>query len=379
MFRLNKVVGACLASGVAVVVGVAFSLLMVGSSRAETHRGEVWLPYFVEGASQRVARAEGMFISEGELRALPTSGGAWNNLLDWAGESAANPELKDQNDDTDAVVVAKALVYARTGQAVYREQVIEAIERVMGSERGSGILAVARNLAGYVIAADLVKLDGATDARFRAWLEEVRFQVFDGQGPDLSLVSCHEERPNNFGTHCGTSRIAAALYLGDEGEVQRAANVFRGWLGDRNAYRGFKFGSDLSWHCDPNQPVGINPADCQKEGKTLSGVLPDDQRRGGSYSWPPPKENYVWEALQGALGQAYLLERQGYDPFGWSEQGLLRATGWLYETASFGANGDDSGLPWLIDARYGTGFASNAAHPGKNGLGFYDWLTSANR
>lgn len=360
------------------MAAISAGLFTAGRSEAQDGTEQTWLPLFISGSTFQPTGGEGILASPTDLAALPTSGPAWQNLLNWAGESAANPDIGDQNDQTDAVVVAKALVYARTGQSQYRQQVIAAIMEAMGTESGSGILAVARNLAAYVIAADLVRLDVEDDVVFRAWLEGVRFEVFDGKGPDLSLVSCHEQRPNNFGTHCGTSRLAAALYLGDEAEVQRAANVFRGWLGDRSAYAGFNFGSDLTWHCDPDRPVGINPSNCSKDGRPLGGVLPDDQRRAGSYQWPPPKENYVWEALQGAVTQAYILERQGYDSFGWSNQALHRAVRWLYMDADFQAGNDDTGTVWLINNVYSANFelGSSAARPGKNGLGFYDWLTS---
>jgi hypothetical protein len=153
--------------------------------------------------------------------------------------------------------------------------------------------------------------------------------------------------------------------------------VFRGYLGDRAAYAGFNYGSDLSWQCDPNQPVGINPAACQKDGLLIDGVLPDDQRRGGPFTWPPPKENYAWEALQGVVAQARMLERAGYPAFSWQNQAILRAASWLNLQAQFPAHGDDSAIPWLINHVYGTSFPADApARPGKNGLGFYDWFTA---
>lgn len=367
----------CLVATIGIACLYAGQALAAGRGQVEGGTEETWLPLFTSSRTLRPVAGEDIFIDRSEALTLPTSGAAWRNLLDWAGESAANPDISDQNDQTDAVVMAKALVYARTGQSQYRDDVVKAVMDAMGTERGSGILAVARNLAAYVIAADIVGLDDADDAEFRAWLKDVRFRVFDGSGPDLSLVTCHEERPNNFGTHCGTSRLAAALYLGDEDEVQRAATVFRGWLGDRSAYAGFNFGSDLSWHCDPTRPVGINPSNCSKDGRPVGGVLPDDQRRAGSYSWPPPKENYVWEALQGAVAQAYILERHGYDAFSWSDEALLRAVRWLYMDADFRAGNDDTGTVWLINDVYGANYeTASTARPGKNGLGYYDWLAA---
>jgi hypothetical protein len=209
------------------------------------------------------------------------------------------------------------------------------------------------------------------DARFRPWLAAVRHASFD----DRTLISTHEQRPNNWGTHAGAARIAAALYLGDAADLSRAATVFRGWLGDRSAYAHFNFDDDLSWQCDPLHPVPVNPPGCGIAGHLVDGVLTEDQRRGGSFAWPPPKEDYVWEALQGAVAQAWMLERAGYPAFGWQNQALLRAVTWLHQQANFPAQGDDTGIPWLINAVYGTSFPTHSpARPGKNGLGFYQWL-----
>ena len=106
--------------------------------------------------------------------------------------------------------------------------------------------------------------------------------------------------------------------------------------------------------------------------------MPDDQRRGGSFTWPPPKENYAWEALQGAVAQARMLELAGYPAFFWGNQALLRAVQWLHESANFPAEGDDTGTPWQINDVYGTSFPTETpARPGKNGLGFYDWIAGS--
>ena len=87
----------------------------------------------------------------------------------------------------------------------------------------------------------------------------------------------------------------------------------QGLAGRSRADAGFSWG-DLSWQCNASQPVGINPKGCLKSGRSIDGVLPDDQRRGGTFRWPPPKENYAYEALQGALMQAVILQRYGTTP-----------------------------------------------------------------
>jgi alginate lyase len=313
-----------------------------------------------------------LIATSAELRARPASGAAWRALKDWAGRSP-RPDISDQADDADLVVLAKALVYGRGQSPSMRKEAMELIRAAVGTERGGRALALARNLAGYVIAADVIDLahyDPAFDRDvFRPWLENLLREELDGR----TLRSAQEDRPNNWGTHAGAARAAVAFYLGDAVEVDRTATVFRGWLGDRTAYAEFSWGNG-SWQCDQAAPVGINPVGCQRAGHSIDGVLPDDLRRAGGFRWPPPKENYVWEALQGATLQAELLTRAGYPAWEWSDKALLRAVTWLYRVDHYPAQGDDSWLPWLVDHRYGTHFRGSApSTPGKN-FGFTDWL-----
>ncbi len=95
-------------------------------------------------------------------------------------------------------------------------------------------LALGRELAAYVIAADLIDLktfDPVLDSDFRATISDLlTTPTIDGPA---NLIECHEHRPNNWGTHCGASRVAVAAYLGDLAQLARVAQVFKGWLGDR--------------------------------------------------------------------------------------------------------------------------------------------------
>jgi PKD repeat protein len=314
------------------------------------------------------ATTTGIWTSALELTALPTSGSAWNSLLAEANRATGIPNVANQDDETDVRVLAKALVFARTGNQSYRTQVIAACTAAIGTEVGGRTLALGRNLIGYVLAADLVGLPAAEDTAFRAWLRRCLTETLDGK----TLRSTHEERPNNWGTHAGASRAAVAAYLGDSAELARCAQVFRGWLGDRSAYAGFEWG-DLSWQADPSRPVGINPRGATREGHSIDGVLPDDQRRAGGFLWPPPKENYVWEALQGALAQAVILGREGHAVWEWQDQALLRAVRWLHDQCNFQAEGDDTWEPHVVNHFYVTDFpAPLPSSPGKN-VGWTDW------
>lgn len=313
------------------------------------------------------AAISGIWIDERDLESIPMSGVAWEHLLAEANRSTGTPDLSDQEDSTNVRVFAKALVHARTGIEIYRQQVIDACMAAIGTE-GGRTLALGRELMAYVLAADLVGLPDAEDGRFREWLRTLPNAVLDGR----TLRSTHEDRPNNWGTHAGASRLAVAIYLGDSAEIERSANVFHGWLGNRDVYAGFKYG-DLHWQCDSSRPVGINPVGCSENGRSIDGVLPDDQRRGGGFAWPPPKENYVYEGLQGALAQAVMLSGLGHPVWDWEDRALLRAYHWLHEEADFPAEGDDRWQIHIVNFFYGSDFpVSQTTSPGKN-VGFTGW------
>ncbi len=315
-----------------------------------------------------------VWISPAELAARPTSGAAWTNLVSAASKTCSTPNLSNQDDPANVCVMAKALVYARTGDLKRQLEVVDALWDVVSAGTYNGrALALGRELAAYVIAADLINLrtfDPSLDSRFRETIARLRTTPTT-DGP-ASLVECHELRPNNWGAHCGASRAAVAAYLGDTAELARTAQVFKGYLGDRASYAGFKYG-ELSWQCDASRPVGVNPKGCTKNGRSVDGVMPDDQRRAGGFTWPPPKENYAYEGLQGLLAQALILHRAGYDVFNWQDAALLRAFQWLHTQANFPAEGDDSWEPHLVNHMYKSSFpAPLPSRPGKN-VGWTDW------
>lgn len=321
---------------------------------------------------------EGIWISKAELVLLPTSGPAWEKLKETADKNAGNPDLSDQDDDTNVIILAKALVYARTSQTQYRDDVIDALTVITfnNTESGGRTLALGRELVAYIIAADLIDLeayDPALDAQFRDKLRELLTKKIGGWGSaDKTLQETHEERPNNWGTHAGASRAAVAVYLEDLAELERTATVFHGYLGNLSAYNDFVYNDDRTWQCDPDNPVGINPKDCMKEGHSIDGALPEEMRRGGSFQWPPKETQYAWEGLQGAIVQAHILHRAGYPAWEWEDQALRRAVQFLYDIG-WEAEGDDEWQPWLVNHIYETNFPTTApANTGKN-MGWTDW------
>jgi hypothetical protein len=322
--------------------------------------------------AQDTEAVQGIWISRAEVMALPDRGPAWDALVAQAQKPIA-PNLSDKDDPSNVRLLALALVATRTDSEPARQEVLHALEVVQGTEVGSRSLAVARELMAYVIAAELVGLDGAQRREFEAWLREVQEEDFQGR----TLRSTHEDRPNNWGTHAGASRLAVAIYLDDREEIERAATVFRGFVGEESGWRNFKFGERWWQPEGAIRDYGINPVGAQIDSHPVGGVLPDDQRRGGPFVWPPPRENYVYEALQGAVAQAVMLERLGMPAWDWGDRALLRAFEWLHEFADFPAEGDDTWMPHIINLAYGSRFpAPLPARPGK-AVGFADWTHTA--
>jgi hypothetical protein len=95
--------------------------------------------------------------------------------------------------------------------------------------------------------------------------------------------------------------------------------------------------------------------------------------------WPPFQENYVWEALQGAVAQAEILNRFGFDTYNWSSRALLRAValvacgGWLSCNRRRQLGAAYRELPIRNDV-----LCTGSEQPGKN-VGFSDWTHGPGR
>lgn len=338
------------------------STFLVSSVQAQT-----WSPY------------RGMWLTRAELDSLPMSGAAWDHVVSVANSSWGSPNISDQDSKHDTNVLGGALYAARTGNAAMRTKTANAIMSAINTEDGGRVLALARNLPGYVIAADLINLpayNASMGTTFATWLSAVRNEQMTECD---TIIKCHNRRPNNWGTHAGSARISADVYLNDTAELALAAKTFKGWLGDRASYASFSYG-DLSWQCTSSLPVGVNRADCGDK----SSMLPDDMRRGGSFKIPPATTNYPWGALEGASIQAELLSRNGYPAWQWgfntlNDQAMRRA---LVALDSFDrrfggwwAEGDDVATVWIVEHAYNAGFRTAPSRAGKT-IDFTDWTHS---
>lgn len=298
----------------------------------------------------------GIWLSAEEIAALPTSGAPWDAMMSAANKAISSPDLNNQDSPNNVITLAKALVAVRTGEAKYRDEVITLIGKL--PEPGDRTLALGRELAAYVVAADLVGIPPQQlEAKLRAIITK---KLSDGR----TLIETHKQRPNNWGTFAGASIAAVAAYLGDRALLDDVARVFKGWLGDRAAYSGFKFG-DLSWQPDPSNPVAVGLPGATGHGQSLDGALPEELRRANGYN------NYVWGALSGAVEQAEILRRAGYPAFEWMNRAILRAVKWPHDLGH-SASGDDAWLIPVVNKIYGTSFPVSGTGPGK-GMGWTQW------
>ncbi len=345
--------------------------------------------FSVEGANAAALGSNGIWISKAEIQRLPASGFAWDKVVEQAQNNTNDPDLGNQDDETGPNTIAKALVYARTGNTIYANEVLYTLQRLVelnpiARSREWDALGALRSLGAYAIAADIMDLKNYAPSfnknTFRPWLSQARF--VDTEGGEGSLVALHEGRPNNWGSHASASRIAASIYLQDQTDLNRAILVFKGAMGDRASYAGFQFG-ELSWQADPSKPRPINPKGSTIRGVNVDGALPDDARRCGSFRTPLCKTPYMWEGLQGLVVSAEMLHRAGYPAYEWSDRALLRAVQWLHNTTfsdgkRFPAEGDDIWQVYLINKRYGTKFPTNSTASLSIGkmIGFTEWTHS---
>lgn len=256
-----------------------------------------------------------MMISRSDLMALPTSGAAWDSLKSSA-DANATPDLCNQDNKADVNALAAGIVYARTGNETYKTKVISLINAAMASQRNgcnNAILAMGRQLGGYVLAADFV---GYRDPAFISWLETIVNQNVGGHSRWYVLRFTAYDSASNWGVHALTSVTTVDIFLNRTADIEKDWKVFSSY----GVPYGWPFNKASSyneqWSCIPtgstgNLPIAINTA-CIKNGINLDGAPVEDSSRSpfGSYS------TYIHESLQGYAVMAQLWNRTGRE--GWT-------------------------------------------------------------
>ena len=170
-------------------------------------------------------------------------------------------------------------------------------------------------------------------------------------------------RPNNWGSMGFGTMCAIYAYLDDTAAL---ASLRKTWISTINgpSAESFKYGDDLSWQADPQKPMNINPARTAKDGLSLDGLQPEEMRRGASFKASDiTPTGYPFEALQGWIMAARILERRGMPIWQEGDKALYRAVYALEkyltekEGEAWSFSGDDLWILEFIDRAYGSTFA----------------------
>jgi hypothetical protein len=323
------------------------------------------------------ARGKGILMSGAELMALPTSGPGWDAIMARIKSPYGGSYTLGTRDESNKDVLANALAGARLNNAAYKGFARDKIAHMMAAPRNTGdVLGTLRHLQTYIISADIIDLasfDPALNGKFRTWLANEIRANYSGGGGGGSVLSVHDKKPNNFGTHAGATRIAAALYLGDAKELKAARDVWYGWAtGDPGYAPPTRKWEGTSWQCNSTRPSGINATGCSRNGVSLDGVIPEDQVRCGQFSASPCATNYIHGATDGMTLSFWMLARQGENPWAWGDRAALRQMNWKYKSGQAPYGGFRWQIP-VIEKAYGIDLAGNTPTATSTNFGFADW------
>jgi len=320
----------------------------------------------------------GLWSSPEELVARPLTTPAWHAVHAAADAPFVPPDL-DRSSSDNVECLAAAIVHARTGDDSYRRRVVAACSTLAANGHpGDETLAWAREVGAYALAADLV---GYRTPELEDWFRNVA-EVWTAADA-RTLLAMFRQRPNNWGTSAFGTLAAVYAYLGD---TARLSSIRQTWVdGVCGPDPGYQWG-EPSWHADPADPRQISPPGSSRDGLDLDGALPDDVRRGGTFSIPPVPTEYPWGALQGLVMAARILER--YDPYLaiWhvGDDAVFRAARllqvvWDGEYGGWAAAGDDAWMLPFLDDAYGTTWSHGVEWgAGKNTGWAYVLLPPAN-
>jgi len=172
----------------------------------------------------------GVFVSRAEVAALPTSGPAWEAVRAAALKPWGTPTIANQDSTVDTDTLAGALVAVRLDDDALRAKVRAQLAALVASHPYERVLALSRELPSYVIAADLVGLEGEADAAFDAFLREALTHDMTGHSGGTDLHSTALRSPNNWGTMARGAAAVAYAYLDDDEGLAAIAAAQEAWL-----------------------------------------------------------------------------------------------------------------------------------------------------
>ena len=326
--------------------------------------------------SASAAAPEYMIISRDSLMALPASGTAWKTIKSKA-DASVSPDLCNQDNKADVNALAAGIVYARTGDTAYRTKVINLINAMMATQKdgcGNAVLAMGRQLGGYVMAADFA---GYRDPSFTNWLNGIVDHNIGGHSRWFNLRFTAYDSASNWGVHALASTTTADIYLNRTADIEKDWQVFSAY-GTPHSWPFNKASSyNEQWSCVTTDtagklPIAIN-APCAKSGINLDGAPVEDSSRSafGSYS------TYIHESLQGYAVMAQLFNRTGRNGWTVNDSQVCRAAKFGDRAGRLNDNGVSYFVAFMANNFCDLNLPTKTPTSGGRMFGFSDWLFSA--
>lgn len=344
---------------------------------------------------QSISAQGQMFITAAELMAKPMSGEGWTLLKSKADlASYGTVTLADQNSFTQSNVLAGALVYARTGNATYKDKVISHIRQVCGTEPDTTtntLLPVTRTLYSYVVSADLVQMPYTTTCNngqtWQAYLESIRAKVIGAHGRWNTLEVTSVDNAGNWGAYALSTHLAVSYALNDTAAVQRDTDIFKRILGDTTSpaaaflpTASYKYNNNgATWDMTPTLQRGINPysATDVRSGAIISEALDGTSEGVGSVpccTVQPSGVTYQEEARDGFFSTMQLLRAHGVDLTTFQDSAAKRAFHFYISNGGPSASSSKRYLPYFVNYLYGTTYPTVAETVPYRHMGYGSWL-----
>jgi hypothetical protein len=317
----------------------------------------------------------GLWISQTELRALPTKGPAWDTILEAAEGDLGTADVADQDSEHDGKTLACALAAARTGRADLMTKATNALSSAIGTEAGARWLAIGRNLGGYVIAADVL---GIHSGPVYDWLAGFLTRTLRANNTDEQVQVANWPSGSNSPAQVGFVTAALCVYTKDFAHLATFWDGYRRYCGDRTSPVKQTSNSE-AWQFISSDPVGIQDKGAVKHGCRLDGAIGNDMSRGGDDVCSPAWTLYPWVGLEGAVPAALVFARAGYPAWEIADEAIRRALDYLWFLRQRTGNADwfdgerSNECVYLVNRAYGTNFPCSGPVAGGRTFGFSDW------
>lgn len=290
----------------------------------------------------------GIWTNAAELGAKNRSCTAWRAVAARADLVNQNPCIHSKDDPMPNRTLAKAIAFAHTGDAIYKEQVEAALAALVSRPVTECIpatdqdllLAWSRNLGGYIMAADLV---GYHNSAFTTYITHVA-TAWKADHPsgitNMTMVQMFDTTPDHASKWAAVSLAAYYRYIDDDvqlaslrlkllnklyGPVPQGVIDYIDTYGESDWYNytaGVKHYQEIAAPATTTKQCLVNIGN---NGDTFemdhNGLQPSEMRDGGECSYNPEYTKNAWYGVEALVVAARIFERAGM-PI-WRDPGQL--------------------------------------------------------